>query len=277
MESLKEVAEGISLVTEVGLGDSSICRVTSDTCYAIRCVKVESDSLSKICDGKKCSWNVGGEGGDDYVRHLVILCIERIVEAGKGYKDGGRKGEARREVFLLNNACYLLAQLGSAPENKTIGEGSDCESDSFVLTDSWFTSMLNSMIDKAYRGYVRNSFEVLRSYLTEVDAGKFKYQSGNLLSLDSGRQLKSRFGGFADALQEMHEYSGGLRIWSSPWLDKIQQDGLAVIDEYTVFFDKYSRYQFSKKKQEEYLRYPPMVARSIIEGLFKQEGKGETE
>ena len=31
--------------------------------------------------------------------------------------------------------------------------------------------------------------------MTEVDAGNFKYQSGNLLSLDSGRQLKSRFGG----------------------------------------------------------------------------------
>ena len=73
----------------------------------------------------------------------------------------------------------------------------------------------------------------------------------------------------------MHEYSGGLRIWSDPWREKIQQDGVAVVEEYTVFFNKYSRYQFSKKKQEEYLRYPPMVARSVIEGLFTEEEKGE--
>ncbi|GMH81032.1 hypothetical protein TL16_g08800 [Triparma laevis f. inornata] len=276
MEGLKDVAEGIASVEEVGEGDGGICRVTSDTCYAVKCVKAEEKSLEELCEGKNCGWDVGGKAGEDFVRHLVILCINRIVEAGKGYRDGGRKGEARREIFLLNNACYLRKQLGEkAEEGKTIGEGSDEEADEFVLEEDWFTDMLNQMMDKAYQGYVRNSLGVLRSYLTDVDTSKFKYQSGNLLSLDSGRQLKSRFGGFSDALQEMHEYSGGLRIWSDPWREKIQQDGVAVVEEYTVFFDKYSRYQFSKKKQEEYLRYPPMVARSVIEGLFTEEGKGE--
>ena len=75
MEGLKDVAEGIASVEEVGEGDGGICRVTSDTCYAVKCVKAEEKSLEELCEGKNCGWDVGGKAGEDFVRHLVILSI----------------------------------------------------------------------------------------------------------------------------------------------------------------------------------------------------------
>ena len=85
----------------------------------------------------------------------------------------------------------------------------------------------------------------------------------------------NRFGGFADALQELHEYHLPFHVYSPAVKADILAEGLKVCEEYEVFFGRYSRYQFSKKKQEEYLRYPPMVAKGVLEDLFA--GKEEKE
>ena len=75
-------------------------------------------------------------------------------------------------------------------------EGSDEEDDTFHIPDTWFHDMLGNMRERAVEGYGRATWGALRGFLTEVDEGAFKYQGGGaLLTLESGRQLKSRFGG----------------------------------------------------------------------------------
>ena len=75
----------------------------------------------------------------------------------------------------------------------------------------------------------------------------------------------------------MQEYSLGLYVYSPEVKARFRAEGAKVCDEYKAFFDRYSRYQFSKKKQGEYLRFPPMLANSVVEELFDRKGLGDEE
>ena len=74
-------------------------------------------------------WDVdgGGQGADDFVRHCVIMCVGRVIDAGKGVVGGGRREEAKRNLFLCNNASYLIKGLGEEREGLTVVDGSDEE------------------------------------------------------------------------------------------------------------------------------------------------------
>ena len=66
----------------------------------------------------------------------------------------------------------------------------------------WWKDMCEGLIRKNREKYERGTWAVIRENLTDVDKGKFKYQAGGkLLTLECGRLLKSRFGGFAESLE----------------------------------------------------------------------------
>jgi hypothetical protein len=131
--------------------------------------------------------------------------------------------------------------------------------------------MLVAMEKKAEETILVETFGSLADNLSDVDTSTFKYQNSKtrLLSLDSGRLLKSRFGGFNDTLQAMHSTMSSLTL-PDPNREKLLRSGRGMVQErYQAFFEKYSVYTFSKKNQAEYTRYPPILAESVFADLFQ--------
>lgn len=132
---------------------------------------------------------------------------------------------------------------------------------------------MDKLISESYASYVECTFKKLLSHLTPVDTTTFKYTQtkahGKILSLDSGRLLKARFGGFADLLSEIQDCHTQITVTDEEWRRKVTQEGIDMLcDKYQSFFSEYSKYPFSKKNQDEYLRFPPMILRGILEGLL---------
>jgi len=114
------------------------------------------------------------------------------------------------------------------------------------------------------------TFGALAAHLADVDTSNFKYQNAKtkLLTLDSGRLLKSKFGGFNDTLTAMHGTMSTVALPESARHMVLSEGKDMVRERYKSFFETYSVYNFSKKKQDEYLRYPPILADSIYDELF---------
>ena len=61
-------------------------------------------------------------------------------------------------------------------------------------------------------------------------------------------------------------------VSKSPAVDGLQRDVVnAFVPRYTRFFEKYSRYQFSKKNMDEYLKYPPSRIEKMLSALFESQ------
>ena len=220
---------------------------------------------------------------------------------GKGGTRGGPlasvlNSTAYRSVFLLNNCDYLRRSLspdaarlrressvgrfgnvgGKKEEGEAEGDGEgegeeEEEEPEHEIESSWFADMLGTMMEKAESTLVGETFGTLAGFLEDVDVARFKYQNAKtkLLTLESGRLLKAKFGGFNDTLAAMHATMGGVCLPEEVGERIVNAGKASIVDKYRRFFGLYSEYNFSKKKMDEYLRYPPLVAETIFEELFR--------
>jgi exocyst complex protein 7 len=113
-------------------------------------------------------------------------------------------------------------------------------------------------------------WEVLNAHLTAVDKGELEYQKNdNILSLDSGRLIKSRFSGFNDDFERTYNLHKELSVIDGGLRTTLQKEVKSVfVPRYQRFFDKYSKIRFSKKHQEEYTKYSPQKIEAMIDTLF---------
>jgi hypothetical protein len=220
-------------------------------------------------------------------------------EKNAGGDKGGEKTEHMRHVFLLNNAAYLHSNLsveaaaqrkassrsssrggGSAAklsdwreeeeEEEENGDGGDSDEET-TIGHSWFTDMLKSMIDKSKEAYFRCSFNILKSHLSDVDVNTFKFQNQKtkLLSLESGRLLKSRFDAFNTTWEKIyHNHKSVFIPDESIRQEMIDMARSTIMPVYEAFFAKFSVYNFSKRHQAEYLKYPPEVFSQMLSELW---------
>ena len=131
--------------------------------------------------------------------------------------------------------------------------------------------MLHSMTSKSEEVLIAETFGALCEHIGDVNTAAFKYQNTKtkLLTLESGRLLKAKFGGFNDALSAMHGTMSTLALPEAVRAKVIASGNDMVAERYQKFFETYSVYNFSKKNMAEYLRYPPAIAHSIFDELFK--------
>jgi exocyst complex protein 7 len=157
--------------------------------------------------------------------------------------------ELKANLYLMNNSYYVLNQLGPSTEVKDKGKkrlprlvaDKEIDGDDFKIESDWFTEVVGNVFSSALQSYL-SQWESLKNHLTSIDERSLEYQGGsNLLSLESGRILKSRFSGFNDEFERLHNRHKGLMVedgLKEPLTTDIRK---AFYGTYKKFFDNYSK------------------------------------
>ena len=165
-------------------------------------------------------------------------------------------------MMMMNNTFYLRDELGPRAHFSE-------DPEEFRIESSWFVDKVNKLFETEKIKYLA-LWEVLNTHLTTVDNEELEFQKGgSLLSVDSGRLIKNRFKGFSEAFERMFEEHRNLCVVDPRLRDLLQAEVAKVfLPLYRRFFNKFSQIKFSKKHQEEYLKYQPQKVLAILDDLY---------
>eukprot|EP00903_Cladosiphon_okamuranus_P005829 g5770.t1 len=279
------------------------------------------------------------------VNHLVKTLFVNLTEKSSSYPTATLPGAALRELFILNNAEYVLATAktpfaglalnspGTAPSptpaeefRSIFGEapsltnapdgarsprsggvkprspkrwgfggsknkeavsraaaarsaaeglvGPDAGDDELqglsiadFMTDN-MVSLLKRLVQEKKIGYM----DTLMNPLVEAakdDVGELKYQRGKLLTLECGRVLKAKFTAFNDSWEEVYHSQMSVSVVDPGRRVKLKEEAKTrCLVPYRELYSKYEGVQFSKKHQEQYLKYTPDAIDQGISQLF---------
>ena len=256
--------------------DARVATVSSDVVRAIRLVSPFTSAYKSVTKRRALPWDpkMGDESNDldSYVRFLIMRLLNSLQGKALNYaKDPGADASAKSTLFMMNNTFYLLEQLGATSRHKTkqLPDG-EIDGDTFRIESPWFRDKVGKIFEAEKTKYVQH-WEVLNSHLTSVDKSELTYQGGSdkLLSLESGRLIKSRFAGFIEDFEKLYSVHQPLAVVDPKLRTMLQRDVMNVFyPRYTRFFEKYSRIQFSKKNMDQYLKYPPARVETMLSELF---------
>mmetsp|Transcript_23297 Transcript_23297/g.56206 ORF Transcript_23297/g.56206 Transcript_23297/m.56206 type:complete len:913 (-) Transcript_23297:68-2806(-) len=262
--------------------DARVATVSSDVVHAIRVISPFVSAYKSVSKRRALPWDqqIGEKAGemDVLVRFLVKQLLISLSGKAQNYKNdvaGGPGGageapsgdsQAKSHLFMMNNTFYLLELL--APNGDYVGSaGGDGEN--YRINAPWFKSKMTKSFESEKAKYL-TYWDVLNRHLTQVDDRELNYQNNkDVLSLESGRLLKSRFSGFIEDFERVYVVHRNFTVIDPKLREMLQEDIRRVfLGRYKMFFDKYSRIHFSKKNMENYLKYPPQKLDSLIGQLF---------
>ena len=94
---------------------------------------------------------------------------------------------------MMNNTFYLRDALGP---KANMNDADGIRKDNFSIEGSWFVDKVNKLFESE-KGKYLGQWEALNTHLTSVEHDELEYaKNETILSLDSGRLIKSRFSGF---------------------------------------------------------------------------------
>lgn len=248
--------------------DARVAPLTIDVVRAVRAVATFDSAYKSVSKRRQLPWdpNMGEEAGelDSFVRFLVMRLINSLKGKALNYtKHSGDLGQARSSMFMMNNTFYLRDELGprAGPAGGT-GE--------YRIESSWFVDKVNKLFGSEKDKYLGH-WEVLNTHLTTVEHDELEYQKNDtVLSLDSGRRIKSRFSGFNEDFERIFEDHKELCVVNPRLRDLLQKEVASVfLPLYRSFYDKYSKIPFSKKHQKEYTKYFPYKIEELLDHLYK--------
>jgi len=249
--------------------DARVATVSSDVVHAIRIISPFVSAYKSVSKRRGLPWdpNIGENAGemDLFVRFLIKQLLISLSGKAQNYKDDeGQDAQAKSHLFMMNNTFYLLELLAPNGEYQGSSEG-----ENYRINAPWFQQKLTKLFESEKSKYL-SYWEVLNRHLTEVDASELNYQNNkDVLSLESGRLLKSRFSGFIEDFERVYVVHRNFTVIDPKLREMLQGDIRRVfLSRYNMFFDKYSRIQFSKKNQDNYLKYPPQKLDSLIGQLY---------
>ncbi len=212
-----------------------------------------------------------------FIRYLVMSLLTNLQSKAKQYAKDDKESKANSHIkaylFILNNTFYLNEQLG---ENTTVSAPilrnkiDDVEGKDFKITSPWFKTSIQELFEGSLKKYLK-FWEKLTVHLSKVPESELSFikNDNKVLTLESGRILKSRFNGFNEDFEKIHEMQKDITIIDPKLRKKLLFDIKSVfLPTYVNFFTEYSQYQFSKKNQEEYLRFPPKKVNSMLGNMF---------
>ncbi|KAL3760811.1 hypothetical protein ACHAWU_007877 [Discostella pseudostelligera] len=249
--------------------DARVATVSSDVVHAIRILSPFISAYKSVSKRRSLPWdpNIGENSGemDLFVRFLVKELLISLLGKAQNYKnDEGPDAQAKSYLFMMNNTFYLLELLAPAGDF----QGSTPEGENHRINAPWFKQKMTQSFESEKQKYL-TYWEVLNRHLTDVDDRELSYQGNNVLSLESGRLIKSRFSGFIEDFEQVYVVHRNFTV-IDPKLRANLQGCVkrCFLSRYKAFYDKYSQIQFSKKNMENYLKYTPQKLDSLIGQLF---------
>jgi exocyst complex component 7 len=189
---------------------------------------------------------------------MVTVCLQAY---GRLEGTDTLTSAARPHVFLMNNAHYIVKSVQSEDPRARAAAAS-------TLSGA-LVERINRMVDDERRKYIQTVWNVLADHVRETNF-KIEYTKGTqVLTLESGRQIKSRFTAFNDGLDAVYQNQKLLAVPDMALRQQLRQEAKdTVMAPYTAFFTRFSEVQFSKKHMEQYLRFPPRTVSTMIDELF---------
>jgi len=181
--------------------------VSSDVVHAIWVTSAFVSAYKSVLKCRALPWdpNIGESAGemDVFVHFLMKQLL--ISLSGKAQNcqndDGPPDKKAKSHLFMMNNTYYLLDLL--APNGEQY-HGEAGEGENYRIDAPWFRQKMTKTFEAEKEKYLRY-WEVLNRHLTDVDDRELSYQSNReVLLLESGRLLKSRFSGFIEDFKRVY-------------------------------------------------------------------------
>jgi exocyst complex protein 7 len=172
--------------------DARVALLTIDVVRAVKLISPFDSAYKSVSKRRQLPWdpNMGEEAGelDSFIRFLVMRLVNSLKGKALNYtKHVGDIGHARSSMFMMNNSFFLRDELG--PKAEILEED-------FRIESSWFVDKINKLFESE-KGKYLGQWEALNTHLTSVEHDELEYQKNDtILSLDSGRLIKSRFSGF---------------------------------------------------------------------------------
>ena len=250
--------------------DASVSTVTNDVVRAIRLVSPYVSAYKSVSKRRALPWdpNMGEEAGDldAFVRYLVMRLLNSLKGKALNYtKEGRDDSQAKSNLFMINNTYHLLNELG--PNSTYVPDVVDAEY--YQMVGTWFMDKVNKIMETEKAKYLGH-WETLNSHLTAVEKDDLEYQKNDqILSLESGRLIKSRFSGFNEEFERTHALHKKLCVVAPDLRIQLQQDVVHVfLPRYRRFYEKYTKIRFSKKNQKDYTKYSPEKVEDMLSDLF---------
>jgi exocyst complex component 7 len=212
---------------------------------------------------------MGEEAGelDSFVRYLVMRLFNSLKGKALNYtKDGRDDSQAKSNLFVLNNAFFLLEELGPDTQNRMAPD----DKEQYRIEGTWFVDKVNKLMESEKYKYLLH-WEVLNTHLTAVSNSDLEYQKNdsNVLSHDSGRLIKQRFMGFNEDFERTYALHRKLCIIDPRLRLELQQDVVKIfVPRYRRFYEKYTKIRFSKKHQDDYTKYMPDNIEEMLGNLY---------
>jgi exocyst complex component 7 len=126
--------------------DASISSVSRDAVHAIRRVSPFMSAYKSVSKRRALPWdpNMGDDAGDldAFVRFLVMRLLNSLKGKALDYTREARDdSQAKSNLFMLNNAFFLLEELGP----NSFLPGDKLDADTYRITGSWFVDKINKM------------------------------------------------------------------------------------------------------------------------------------
>jgi exocyst complex component 7 len=175
--------------------DARVALLTVDVVRAIKVISPFDSAYKSVSKRRQLPWdpNLGDEAGelDSFIRFLTMRLINSLKGKANNYlKHADDLGLARSSMFMMNNSFYLRDELGPKPD--MIG----MKKEDFRIESGWYTDKINKLFESE-KGKYLSLWSALNTHLTSVEHDELEYQKNEtILSLDSGRLIKSRFSGF---------------------------------------------------------------------------------
>jgi exocyst complex protein 7 len=221
--------------------DASVSVVSADTVKAIRSVSPFMSAYRSVSKRRALPWdpNMGEEAGemDSFVRYLIMRLLNSLKGKALDYtRDGRDDSQAKANIFMINNAFYLLEELGPNNMPETLDD------ETYRISGSWFVDKVTKMMESETTKYVAH-WEALNTHLTAVDTNELEYKKdGVTLSHDSGRLIKQRFSGFNEAFKLTWDLHKSLCVIDPRLRLQVQQGVSGVfLPRYRRFFEKYKK------------------------------------
>jgi exocyst complex protein 7 len=236
--------------------------------------------------------NIGEEAGemDSYVKYLVLRIRSNLARKSERYAaEPGDLAQVRRilasrnplrcsleltrrfvtytqaksHMFMINNTYYLLRNLRPRSKKQEEETKDKDEAEYYKMEGSWFENDVRKVFEAERSKYLK-LWEPLNQWAVVVET------KGNNPSNEESRLLKTRFMGFNDEFEKLHTLHMGLSVADSSLRRNLHSEVKGVFfPRYQRFYEKCSTIKFSKKKQDEYLKYPPAKAEQMIGDLFQ--------
>ena len=260
--------------------DARIASVSSDVVRALHLISPFVSAYKSVTKRRALAWdpNIGDDAGEmeSYVRFLIMRLLNSLQGKALNYTKGNEEddsGQAKANMFMINNTYYLLQQLAPKKEETTSKKRGETDGERYQMDRDWFEDKGKAIYESEKGKYLAH-WENINSHLTSVDSAGLEYQKNkNLLSLESGRLFKDRFKGFNDDFELMYRHHNALAVIDPVLRRELQSDVKKVfLNRYEKFYDKYSRFRFSKKNQNEYLKFPPEKVESLLDTMYGGQG-----